>query len=157
TDHGIRDGDDPANNAITLWGEHERVTVSELGRMLGSLDPGVRVVALMSQCYSGGFAGLARARGGGATPDGATCGYFASTADRAAYGCYPENRGRDNVGHSFHFIAALAERGDLPSAHEEVLVNDASPDVPLRTSDLYLSEVLDHAAGTAKQDRAAFT
>jgi thiol-disulfide isomerase/thioredoxin len=156
TDHGTRNADDPANNAITLWGDGERVTVTELGRMLASLAPGVRVVALMSQCYSGGFAGLTRARNGGALPDGSTCGYFSSTADRPAYGCYPENRGRDNVGHSFHFIAALAEHGDMPSAHAEVLVRDASPDVPLRTSDLFLADVLEHAATAAKQDRAAF-
>jgi thiol-disulfide isomerase/thioredoxin len=156
TDHGTRTDNDPENNAITLWGDGEKLTVSDLGRLLGRLDPGVRVVSLMSQCYSGGFAGLARARGGGAAPDGLTCGYFSSTADRPAYGCYPENRGRDNVGHSFHFIAALAQRGDLPSAHEEVLVNDASPDVPLRTSDLHLGEVLDRAAAAAGQKRAAF-
>ena len=68
--------------------------------MLATLDPGVRVVALMSQCYSGGFAELANARSTGELPDGSTCGYFSSTADRPAYGCYPENRGRDNVGHS---------------------------------------------------------
>src|SRR5262249_37545131 len=67
-------------------------------------------------------------------------------------GCYPENRGRDNVGHSFHFIEALAERGDLPSAHDEVLVRDASPDVPLRTSDVFLESVLQRAAEAERTD-----
>ncbi len=157
TDHGTKgDRDDPLDNAITLWGENERLSVSELATMLGGLDPGVRVVTLMSQCYSGGFAELARARSSDPLPDGSTCGYFSSTADRPAYGCYPENRGRDNVGHSFHFIEALAERGDFRAAHDEVLVRDATPDVPLRTSDMFLAEVID-AAAAAEQDPTRFT
>jgi thiol-disulfide isomerase/thioredoxin len=155
TDHGSK-GDRPANNAITLWGQGERLPVQDLATMLNTLDPGVRVVALMSQCYSGGFAELANARSTGPLPDGSTCGYFSSTADRPAYGCYPENRGRDNVGHSFHFIEALAERGDFPSAHDEVLVRDASPDVPLRTSDMFLESVLTRAAEAEHTDLTVF-
>ena len=146
TDHGSLNKDDPTNNAITLWGRDERLPVRDLAGMLRTLDPGVRVVALMSQCFSGGFAELARARSSQALPDGSTCGYFSSTADRPAYGCYAENRGRDNVGHSFHFIEALAERGDFPTAHNDVLVGDDTPDVPLRTSDLFLDDVLQRAA-----------
>jgi thiol-disulfide isomerase/thioredoxin len=146
TDHGSRNTDDPTNNAITLWGRGERLPVRDLAGMLRNLDPGVRVVALMSQCFSGGFAELARARSSEALPDGSTCGYFSSTADRPAYGCYAENRGRDNVGHSFHFIEALAERGEFPAAHTDVLVGDDTPDVPLRTSDLFLEDVLQRAA-----------
>src|SRR4029077_9361034 len=154
-DHGARGGQN-GENAITLWGSGERLPVSELAAMLKTLDPGVRVVALMSQCYSGGFAELANARSTGELPDGSTCGYFSSTADRPAYGCYPENRGRDNVGHSFHFIEALAERGDFPWAHDEVLVRDASPDVPLRTSDTYLEGVLTRAAAAEGSDPTVF-
>ncbi len=156
TDHGVRNKEDPSNNAITLWGDNERLSVKDLTAMLGQLDPGVRVVALMSQCYSGGFAELARVRSTGALPDGSTCGYFSSTPDRPAYGCYPENRGRDNVGHSFHFIEAIAEGGEFLRAHEEVLVRDASPDVPLRTSDVFLGHLLRRAADSAKQDPSAF-
>ena len=109
--HGARGGK-TGENAITLWGSGERLAVSELAAMLKTLDPGVRVVALMSQCYSGGFAELANARSTGELPDGSTCGYFSSTADRPAYGCYPENHGRDTSGHSCHFLAALAEGRD---------------------------------------------
>jgi thiol-disulfide isomerase/thioredoxin len=156
TDHGSRNAEDPTNNAITLWGEGERLPVKDLAGMLSTLDPGVRVVALMSQCYSGGFAELARARSTGPLPDGSTCGYFSSTADRPAYGCYPEDRGRDNVGHSFHFIDAVAEGGDFPGAHEETVVRDASPDVPLRTSDVFLADLLQRAAAAQGQDLTAF-
>jgi hypothetical protein len=110
----------------------------------------------MSQCFSGGFANLARARTTGDLPDGSTCGYFSTTATRPAYGCYPENRGRDNVGHSFHFIEALAETGDFARAHQEVLVTDASPDVPLRTSDVFLADLLQRAAAAQGKDSNAF-
>jgi thiol-disulfide isomerase/thioredoxin len=156
TDHGTHSDDDPTNNAITLWGPGERLPVKELAAMLETLDQGVRVVALMSQCYSGGFAELTRARSSGPLPDGSTCGYFSTTADRPAYGCYPENRGRDNVGHSFHFIEAVAERGSFAAAHDEVLVRDASPDVPLRTSDVFLADLLDRAAAAESQDETTF-
>src|SRR5262249_60351670 len=99
-----------------------------------------------------------RAKGGrtGRVAGGRTCGYFASPADRPAYGCYPENRGVANVGPSFHFIEALAERGDFPSAHDEVLVRDASPDVPLRTSDMFLESVLKRAAEAEHTDLTVF-
>jgi len=156
TDHGSRNTEDPTNNAITLWGKGERLPVRDLAAMLGSLDPGVRVVVLMSQCYSGGFAELARARSRGALPDGSTCGYFSSTRDRPAYGCYAENRGRDNVGHSFHFIEALADHGDFPDAHTEVLVGDDAPDVPLRTSDVFLDDLLRDAAQANGVEPTAF-
>ena len=111
TDHGTKDADDTANNRIVLWGRDEHLTVQELNALLERLDPGVRVVAVMSQCYSGAFAGIAAASAGTDRPAGNVCGYFASTADRPAYGCYPENRGRENVGHSFHFLEALRDDG----------------------------------------------
>jgi thiol-disulfide isomerase/thioredoxin len=146
TDHGTKNAEDTANNQITLWGDKESLSVSELRGLLEELDPGVRVVELMSQCYSGAFAHLLTTHAADGLPRGAVCGYFSSTADRPAYGCYPENRGRNNVGHSFHFIRALATSGSFPNAHADVLVTDMTPDVPLTTSDLYLEELLRHAA-----------
>ena len=105
---------------------------------------------LMSQCFSGGFARLHQSRppGGGS---GGFCGYFSSTADRPAYGCYPENMDKNNVGHSFHFFDELARGRSLPAAHEEVLTTDRTPDVPLRTSDVFLQE----AAGARRRRRQA--
>ena len=144
TDHGTKNPGDLTDNRITLWGKDEALSVHELRAMLEKLDPRVRVVALMSQCYSGSFAYLVTAPGD--RPGPAVCGYFSSTPERRAYGCYPENRGRDNVGYSFHFIQALAASGSFPEAQARVLVSDASPDVPLTTSDEYLHGVLGHAA-----------
>jgi thiol-disulfide isomerase/thioredoxin len=153
TDHGSRDPAGSGDSRITLWGADEAVSVHELRDLLARLDPAVRVVMLMSQCYSGGFASLRR------PPDpghpGGVCGYFSSTADRPAYGCYPENRGRNNVGHSFHFIAALARDPSFVHAHDELLAADRTPDVPLRTSDLYLAERLRAAAGGDERRAAA--
>jgi len=138
TDHGTKNVEDSANNAITLWGRGEDLSVEALGELLAKLDPGVRVVALMSQCFSGAFANL-RGRDN-------TCGYFSSTDQRPAYGCYPENFDKANVGHSFRFIEALRENPSFPDAQRRVLVSDRTPDVPLRTSDLYLQEMLEREA-----------
>jgi thiol-disulfide isomerase/thioredoxin len=155
TDHGTPDPRNGGNNnRISLWGRGAHLTVDELGALLGKLHPGVRVVTLMSQCFSGGFARLHQSRppGGG---NGGFSGYFSSTADRPAYGCYPENMGKNNVGHSFHFFDELARGRSLPSAHREVLTTDRTPDVPLRTSDIFLEEALARAAQAARQPLAA--
>ncbi len=146
TDHGTKNAQDLRNNRITLWGPDESLAVNDLGAFLKILDPRVRVVLLMSQCFSGSFANLLRANP--ADPSAGVCGYFSTTPDRPAYGCYPENRGRDNVGHSFHFIGALANTGRFTDAHRDVMVSDDAPDVPLRTSDRYLDDLLRRASGS---------
>jgi thiol-disulfide isomerase/thioredoxin len=142
TDHGTKNAEDVGDNKITLWGQGETLSVHELRALIDTLDPDVHVVALMSQCFSGAFANLMAAHGGDRVPRGQVCGYFSSTAERPAYGCYPENRGRKNVGHSVRFIEALASTGSFATAHTHVLVTDATPDVPLRTSDVYLEQRL---------------
>ena len=154
TDHGQKNRDDPLNNSITLWGPNESLSVTELRVFLGMLRPGVRVVMLMSQCYSGAFAHLVSVNPHD-PPAGNLCGYFSSTADRPAYGCYPENRGKENVGHSFHFIQALATLRRFPDAHAQVLVRDATPDVPLRSSDAYLDDLLRRRAAESGREPTA--
>jgi len=146
TDHGTKNAVDLANNRITLWGEHESLSVTELRELFARLDPSVRVVVLMSQCYSGGFANLMDTDTAAGLPAGNVCGFFSSTADRQAYGCYPENRDKDNVGHSFAFIESLAAGDTFPGAHNRVLVIDQTPDVPLTTSDVYLERLLEGVA-----------
>jgi hypothetical protein len=146
TDHGVRNDDDLTDNAIVLWGEE--LSVLELRDLLTLLPEGVGVVTLMSQCFSGSFANVIYDSNGESEPDGSVCGYFSSTADRRAYGCYPENRGRYNVGHSFRFIEALRATPLLSEAHDRVLVADRTPDVPNRTSDHYLEELVRREAET---------
>ncbi len=139
TDHGEINKDDLTNNSIVLW--KETMSVSQLREIFSRLPSGLRTVMLMSQCFSGSFASLAM---GGRD----VCGYFASSADRPAYGCYPENRGVDGVGHSYHFLKGVDQLGTLPKAQAHALVFDDSPDVPHVSSDVYLRRLLqEHATG----------
>lgn len=139
TDHGSRDKKDPGNNRISLW--REDLSVLEFRALLGYLQPGVRVPQVMSQCYSGGFADSMTPLNS-PVPGGDVCGFYSTTVNRLAYGCYPEGRDKDRIGHAFRFIDALARNETLLAAHREVLVTDTTPDVPLRTSDVYLERVL---------------
>jgi thiol-disulfide isomerase/thioredoxin len=151
TDHGNEKKKDRTNNTIQLWGEE--MTVSDLREMLGLLDGRVRVVMLMSQCFSGAFANAVW-QPDRRLPPGNVCGYFSTTADRPAYGCYPENRDKDDVGHSFEFLEALPELGNLTQANRRVLVTDDTPDVPNSTTDFFLERVLEEkekAAGVSPE------
>ena len=141
TDHGTKNAADTSDNRITLWGRGQGLSVTALRQRLARLDPGVRVVMLMSQCYSGSFAN-APPRAASGLPTGKVCGYFSTTAERPAYGCYPEVRDQENTGHSFDFIQALAQAGRFADAHAQTLRSDATPDAPLRTSDAFLEERL---------------
>jgi len=146
TDHGTRNKDDPANNRITLWGKEESIGVEEFRELINMLQPTVRVVTVMSQCFSGSFANLIYAKTGDEFPRANLAGFFSSTAKRPAYGCYPENRDKYQVGHSFRFFDALEPGGSLLDAHKEVLFTDRTPDVPFRTSDFYLESILNARA-----------
>jgi hypothetical protein len=152
TDHGVQGQRDPLDNQITLWGPREAISVRKLGMLLARLPPTVRVISLMSQCFSGGFAYLHEVREHRTLPTGGTCGYFSSTSDRPAYGCYPEVRGQKGIGHSFEFLSALARHGRFTTAQAEVMVDDETPDIPLRTSDVYLAEQLASAAGSPAKE-----
>ncbi len=146
TDHGERNAENEKNNTISLWGE--TLSVDELREMVATLDPGVRVVMLMSQCFSGSFASVIHPDAD-ATPVGNVCGYFSTTADRRAYGCYPENRGKDGIGHSHHFLEAVAGLDRFPAAEASVLVTDRTPDIPNSTLDVFLAARLTKAAEKA--------
>ncbi|MGC9983011.1 MAG: PDZ domain-containing protein [Polyangia bacterium] len=156
TDHGTSNPRDPLDNRITLWGAHESLSVRGLRALLARLPTQVRVVSLMSQCFSGGFAYLYDLRSRGQLPSGAACGYFSSTADRPAYGCYPEVRGAEEVGHAFEFLQALSRNGGFSGAHDRVMFSDHSPDVPLRSSEVFLDEVLLRAARAQRADETQF-
>jgi hypothetical protein len=92
TDHGKKDDDDPDNGFISLW--NESLSVLEFRALLAQLQPGVRVVSVMSQCYSGAFAD-AMTPLNSQVPTGDVCGFYSTLRDRPAYGCYPEGRDRD--------------------------------------------------------------
>ena len=156
TDHGTSNLRDPLDNRISLWGVNESLSVRSLRGLLAGLPAQVRVVSLMSQCFSGGFAYLYDLHSRAQLPSGAACGYFSSTADRPAYGCYPEVRGVEAVGHAFEFLQALSRNGGFAGAHDRVVLSDQSPDVPLRTSDVFLDEILLRAAHAQRADENKF-
>jgi len=152
TDHGERNEKDDKDNTISLWGE--KLSVTELRELLAGLDPGVRVVMLMSQCFSGSFAHVIHPDAD-APPAGNVCGFFSTTADRRAYGCYPENRGKDGIGHSHHFLEAVAALDRFPDAERSVLVTDRTPDIPNSTLDVFLVSRLTKAAAAQQRELPA--
>jgi hypothetical protein len=156
TDHGTANPRDPLDNRISLWGANESLSVRDLRALLARLPKQVRVVMLMSQCFSGGFAYLYDGRTRGQLPTGAACGYFSSTADRPAYGCYPEVRGVEAVGHAFEFLQAFSHNGGFPGAHASIVFSDQSPDAPLRSSEVFLDEILLRAAQAKHADENKF-
>lgn len=154
TDHGRKNSADLANNSIVLWGEE--LSVTELHDLFAQLDPRVRVAMVMSQCYAGSFAHAIFNTANDALPPGNVCGYFATTADRPAYGCYPENRGKDGVGHSYELLSALDSLGRLPEAEHRILVTDRTPDVPNSSADFFLEQLLQKKAKAQGAEAAAF-
>jgi hypothetical protein len=153
TDHGKKNPEDLADNTISLWGES--LSVSELRELLTLLDPNVRIVLVMSQCYSGSFAHAILPAETSTSPLVNACGYFATTADRLAFGCYPENSGEENIGHSHRLFAALRKVGNLPAAHRRALVSDRTPDVPNTSSDFYLQRLLEQRARESDRELSA--
>ena len=150
TDHGDKNEKDTTNNSITLWGE--TLSVADLQSLLATLDPDVQVVLVMSQCFAGAFARLMYRTPDAALPSGRVCGFFSAPPDRPAYGCYPENRGKEGVGHSHHFLRALGDLGSFAEAERRVLVSDDSPDVPHTTFDVFLDRRVHAAAEVAGED-----
>jgi thiol-disulfide isomerase/thioredoxin len=140
TDHGTKEGE------LRLW--REEASVDEVRAWVAGIDPDVRVVLAMSQCYSGAFVDSVLPASETDFPD--ACGVFSVPADRRAYGCYPEGRDRF-IGHGFRLIDGLTRHDSIDAAHREVLVSDRTPDVPLRSSDVFLAQRLDaEAARTSR-------
>jgi thiol-disulfide isomerase/thioredoxin len=157
TDHGGM-GATPEENRIVLWGSGQGLSVKELRETLETLDAKVRIVALMSQCYSGGFAWLQSLGGAKDEATGRFCGYFSTWAQDRSYGCYPETRDDPKVGHSFMFLQALpAAAGHFALAHELVAERDDTPDQPVRTSDLFISRLLESRGGKSQLSRRQYT
>ncbi len=144
TDHGGPARSGPGTGTISLW--REQLTVRELRLLLDRLSSRVQVVTVMSQCYSGAFADLMYDHGAGAPPSGNTCGFFATSGEDKAYGCYPEGQDRDRIGYAFEFIDALGHQPTAAQAHTEVLWSDTTPDKPRSTSDAYLARLLSDEA-----------
>ncbi len=159
TAHGEKseDRDNPYETSIALWNE-EKLTVSELVALLDKLPDGVSVVAVMVQCYTGGFARFIYDK---ADPDNGVakqnrCGFFATVHDREAAGCTPDVDETTYVEYSTYFWEALSGHtrtgkpivrpdydGDgktsFAEAHAYTVLNADTIDLPLTSSSEFLS------------------
>ena len=140
TDHGVRAGK-KKQSAISLWGE--KLLYSDFVSLLDQVDPGVRIVMLMSQCYSGGFAHAIYNSEKKQSIRGNVCGMFSTLEDRLAWGCFPESRDQqDKLGHSFRLFQELKPGLSLGKTHDLLQLTDQTPNVPHRSSDFFLRQLL---------------
>jgi len=147
TDHGGPDG------SLDLWHETLAADGTVLAEVFALVPADVRVLVVMSQCHSGAFARplLELRRSLGLD----ICGVFSVPDDRQATGCFPETDGKE-VGHAFDIAAALASEDSLDAAHRQVLVADRGPDVPIRTSDVWLwDRIVDEVGADATSEQLA--
>lgn len=145
TDHGTRGEPDVDDTALSLWGE--KLDVAELREWLDAFDEGVQIALVMSQCFSGAFASAVLPADPLEPPTGDACGFFSVTADRPAYGCYAEGRARDDgLGHGYAFLDGLARHATLDESHRATALADITPDIPLRTSDVFLERLVERVA-----------
>ncbi|AUX40978.1 hypothetical protein SOCE26_023800 [Sorangium cellulosum] len=144
------------NNGFDLWGGGE-LSVRDLAARVEELPDDTPVVVVMAQCFSGAFANLLFE---GGRPDGAlverdVVGFFAATKERPASGCTPEINEATYNDFSSVFFAALSGVDRLGrrvtgadfdgnrfvgmnEAYAYALVHQATSDVPVATSDVFL-------------------
>ena len=156
--HGEQ-GDERSENWAVLWGG-EALTV---GRVAHLHDRASRpMVAIVTSCYSGGFAELAFR--GGDPKQGPTqttrCGLFSGPWDRPTSGCDPDPDRRKQDSYSVHMLNALNGldrdgesplashldadgdgRVSLLEAHTRARIRSVSIDVPTTTSERFLRAV----------------
>jgi hypothetical protein len=158
TAHGEKseDRDNPYETSIMLWND-EKLSVSEFVGLLDSLPEGVSVVAVMVQCYTGGFARMIFDK---ADPENglakqSRCGFYATVHDRVAAGCTPDVDETTYVEYSTYFWEAVAGHsragkqiaapdydGDgkvsFAEAHAYTVLNADTIDLPLTSSSEFL-------------------
>jgi len=140
TDHGELDG------SLSLW--NETLAPEHFAALLTGVPQDVRVVVAMSQCHSGAFAEpLLAARAAGVD----VCGIFSVPADRQATGCFPDQDGAP-IGHGFQISKAWSGADTVTGVHDHLIGFDRGPDVPIRTSDVYLWSALMEAAEQRGED-----
>lgn len=145
-----------ANNILHLW-NGSSMSVTEWTQKLDALPPDVPVVAIMVQCYSGGFGNFIFAGGNpqNGIAEHSRCGFFSTVPDRVAAGCTPNVNEADYREYSSYFFEALSGesrtgervkqpdydndgRTSLLEAHAYTVLNADTIDIPVRTADVYL-------------------
>jgi hypothetical protein len=145
------------NTRLLMW-NRQSMSMTEFAKHIDSLKPGVEVVMVMVQCYSGGFSQVVFE--GGDAEDGdcgrEICGFFATVHDRLASGCTPDVDEADYEDYSSSFWAAMRGRtrmgdelgesadydGDgvvsFEEAHGYTLLSMDTIDLPTKTSGAFL-------------------
>ncbi len=160
TGHGGESYDEqrPRNTLLAMWDE-ENLSQSEFTAMLDEFRPGVKVVLVMVQCHSGGFAHTIFSGGDPSLglASRARCGFFSQLHNRASAGCTADVNEADYQEYSSFFWAALAQEDrmgapvedadynadgivSLAEAHAYAMIASDTIDVPIRTSDALLWE-----------------
>ncbi len=149
----------PNNNILHLWNDGT-MSVVEWTERLDELSADVPVVAVMVQCYSGGFGNFIFKGGNpanGLAPH-PRCGFFSTVPDRVAAGCTPKVNEAEYREYSSYFFEALCGEtrvGDQVSppdydqdgqtsfleAHAYTVLTADTIDIPVRTSDVYLRQI----------------
>lgn len=155
-----------ANNIMHLWKSTD-MSVTEWTEKLDELSPDVPVVAVMVQCYSGGFGNFIFKKGNPANglAEHPRCGFFSTVPDRVAAGCTPNINEADYREYSSYFFEALCGesrtgqsvtspdydqdgRTSFLEAHAYTVLTARTIDIPVRTTDIFLR----HASKTKGQD-----
>lgn len=145
-----------SDNLTHLW-PHEQMSVKEWTDLLDRLPADTKVVAVMVQCYSGGFGNLIFK--GGESKNGIAaqprCGFFSTVPDRVAAGCTANIDQAEYREYSSYFLEAISgvsrtgkpvSRPDFDQdgitsmleAHAYTSLTADTIDIPIRTSDTLL-------------------
>jgi hypothetical protein len=159
TAHGNRSNNrrNEHDTTIATW-NNTSIKMTEFVELLDRLPKGVAVVVVMVQCHAGGFARIIY---DGGDPDRGLSeqqriGFFATVHDRAAAGCTPDIDESSYVEYSTYFWAALGGRDrsgnvipmpdydgngvvSFDEAHAYVILTADTIDLPVKTSDEYLT------------------
>lgn len=154
-------------NHMHLW-PRKTMTVTAWTEKLDELPSDTPLIAIMVQCYSGGFGNMIFQ--GGDPKNGMSnhprCGFFSTVPDRVAAGCTPNINQAEYREYSSYFWEALSgvsrtgeaitppdfdEDGQtsLLEAHAYTVLHADTIDIPTRTSDYFLIE---YSADQGKDD-----
>ncbi|MCG8653122.1 MAG: C13 family peptidase, partial [Pirellulales bacterium] len=158
------------DTSIALW-NNQTLQASEFATWLDRFDKDVKIVLIMAQCYSGGFAHTIyhdSHRKHGLSP-AQRCGFFSQRHDRPAAGCTPDIDEANYREYSTYFWEAIAGKkraGDEPvnadydedqfisfaEAHAYAILASDTIDIPIATSDGLLRRYSEIAAAADKDD-----
>jgi hypothetical protein len=146
------------NTTMDLWND-AGLRVTEFTTLLNQLNPKVKVILVMVQCHSGGFADVIFKDGapGPVLAEPQRCGFFATWHDRLAAGCTPDTVEENYREYSTYFLAALCGktrtgeaieppdydsdgRTSLAEAHAYTQITSETIDIPVCTSDILLRQ-----------------